>query len=136
MKDTEKPVGRKDLQGERASGGKAPSVSALIEDAVSTTYRDIIEIVSAKIEIAKLEITTQLSGILSRFIVLIIALAGIIYLGAAFSIFIGEVTGYNWLGYFIVSLIFFLGVAVFGKLRPDWLRSAIERFIIKTYDCR
>lgn len=134
MKEPEKSAGKKDLPGERTSGGKTPSVSSLIEDAVSTTYKDIIEIISAKIEIAKLEITEQLSGILSRFIVLIIALAGAIYLGAALSIFIGEVTGYKWLGYFIISLVFFLGVLVFGKLRPDWLKAVIEQFVIKSYD--
>lgn len=133
MKEPENPLRRKDSQSESAAG-KQSSVSSLIEDAVSTTYKDIIEIVSAKIEIAKLEVTEQFARFLSYFVVLTIALTGIIYLGAAFSIFIGEATGYKWLGYLIIGFIFSLIAVIFGMLRPDWLRSILEHSILKHYN--
>ncbi|NTV45029.1 MAG: phage holin family protein [Chlorobiales bacterium] len=132
MNDQEKLPGRKGLQPQTTTS-KSSSIPSLIEDAVSNTYKDILEIVSAKIELAKLEVTEQLAVLLSNFIVLTIALAGLIYLGAAFSIFLGEVTGYKWLGYLIIGLVFLICVLVFGKLRPEWLRSLIERSILKKH---
>lgn len=133
MNEPEKLSRKKDLQSQTATS-KSTSIPSLIEDAASNTYKDILEIVSAKIELAKLEVTDQLARALSYFILLILALAGSVYLGAAFSIFIGEVTGYKWLGYFLVAIVFLGVVFVFGKLRPDWLRSFIERSIIKNYN--
>jgi len=105
-------------------------VGDLIEETVSDTYSDFIDILSAKIEIAKIEVSEQLADIIANMVLLIILLCGVLYLSASGAIFIGDITGYPWLGYLIISSVIFIIVFVLTKVKPDWLRTKIQDFIL------
>ncbi|WP_049756627.1 phage holin family protein [Chloroherpeton thalassium] len=107
-------------------------VSDLIEDTISGTYSDLIDILSAKIEIAKLEVSEQLADIIANVVILIILLSGALYLSVSIAIFIGDLTGYPWLGYLIISGSIFTLVFILTKLKPDWLKSKIQTFILSS----
>lgn len=117
-------------EGPKRTQSSKKHVSDLIEDTIAETYSDLIDILSAKIEIAKIEVSEQLADVIANVVILIILLSGVLYLSASAAIFIGDITGYPWLGYLVISGVIFIIVFVLTKLKPDWLRTKIQEFIL------
>ncbi len=106
-------------------------VSSLIENTVSDTYSDIHDIFTAKIELAKLELTEQLADILAKIIILIVLLIAGLYLVSALAIFIGDISGYSWLGYLLISLVIFIASITLLHFKPEYLTDKIQQFIYR-----
>jgi uncharacterized membrane protein YqjE len=106
-------------------------VTSLIEDTLNDTYTDILDIFSAKIELAKLELSEQLAEILAKVIVLLVFIIACLYLISAIGILIGDLTGYPWLGYFSISALFFIVITVLIKFKPDYLTEKIQYFLYR-----
>ncbi len=106
-------------------------VSSLIENTVSDTYSDIHDIFTAKIELAKLELTEQLADILAKIIILIVLLIAGLYLVSALAIFIGDISGYSWLGYLLISLVIFIVSISLLHFKPEYLTDKIQQFIYR-----
>jgi len=104
-------------------------VGSLIEDTVTDTYTDILDILSAKIELAKLELSEQLADVISKIIILLVLLIASLYLVSAIAIFIGVLSGYPWLGYLIISSSIFLVILGLAKFKPDYLTLMIQKFL-------
>lgn len=106
-------------------------VTSLIEDTLNDTYTDILDIFSAKIELAKLELSEQLAEILAKVIVLLVFIIACLYLLSAIGILIGDLTGYPWLGYFSISALFFIVITILIKFKPDYLTEKIQYFLYR-----
>lgn len=99
------------------------SVPQLIEDTLRETYEDTIEIVSAKIAMAKLDIADMIAAAAAALVTAIIGFIGLVYLFIAAAIYLGELLGRASAGYLVMGTVVLLIAAFFAKVKPDLLKN-------------
>lgn len=111
-------------------------IPRLLDETVSATWDDVKSIVDAKIELLKIDVTEKMAilGMLA-------VLALMATVAAAFSIttlafFLGEIAGHTWIGFLLVSLLFAALVLFFTKVRPDLLKTLIQKLLLTLYDTK
>lgn len=111
-------------------------IPKLINETVSSIYEDVVTIVEAKTELAKIDITKKISVAASMFILAVLLLIGASYLATTIALLLGELTGHLFLGYLLASILFFACFFFFKKLKPELLPSMIQKIILSAHDYR
>ncbi|NTU54227.1 MAG: phage holin family protein [Chlorobiaceae bacterium] len=111
-------------------------IPALIDATVTSTYKDIMAIVEAKLELLKIELTEKVALASALLILAVLFLIGTAYMVTSLALLTGELLGHAWLGYLVVSLLFLGGFLFFTKIRPDALKDFIHKIILTANDYR
>jgi len=111
-------------------------IPGLIDEAVSSTYEDLMAIIEAKLELLRIELTEKVALVGAILILVLILLIGVAYLITSIALGLGELFGHAFLGYLAVSLLFLVCFAVFTKFRPDTLKDFIHKILLSANDYR
>jgi hypothetical protein len=118
------------------TGSEQAGIPKMIEESVASTYDDLMAIIEAKLELLKIDITEKIALIASLLILAIIILVACAYLVTTVALMIGELLGHLFLGYLIVSLFFIACFIFFTKIRPEFLKSFIQKILLTANDIR
>jgi hypothetical protein len=111
-----------------------PGIHKLLEDTASSTYTDVMDIIEAKIELLKIELTEKIAGV-SVFVILgVILIIGIAYLITTFALFFGELFGHQFIGYLLVSLVFIACFIFLTRFKPLLLKNLIQNILLSVHD--
>ncbi|MDW8466168.1 MAG: phage holin family protein [Chloroherpetonaceae bacterium] len=106
----------------------------MIINTIESSYRDISAIISARIDLAKLDLAEIIASVLASAVIGLIGLIGLAYLMVALALFLGEVLGKPSLGFFIMGMIL-SGLAVYlAKVSPDLLKNFFWRLVFTKLD--
>ncbi|ACF45478.1 MAG: phage holin family protein [Prosthecochloris sp.] len=119
-----------------ATGRDEPGIAELISNTITESYDDLLDIIDAKAELIKIELTEKLAIVGALLIMAILLLAGIIYLFTSIALLVGELLGHMYLGYLILSSCFLLCVLFFTKIRPSLLKNMIHKILLSTHGTR
>ncbi len=119
-----------------ASGTEDRGIAELITSTITESYDDLLDIIEAKAELIKIELTEKLAIVGALLITVILLLAGIVYLLSSIALLIGELLGHMYLGYLILSAGFLLSLLFFTKIRPALLKSMIHKILLSTHETR
>ena len=108
-------------------------IGKLIENTVTSSYEDILEIIEARVELIKIEITEKLAIAASLLIIAILFIAGLVYLVTTIALLIGELLGHYYLGYLIVSSFFLFTFLLFAKIQPELLKNLIHKILLSSH---
>ncbi|MBF0586572.1 phage holin family protein [Prosthecochloris sp. N3] len=117
----------------RTSSSEKEDLAGLVSRTITDTYDDLFDIIDARIELVKIELTAKLATVAALLITAAILFAGIIYLIAAVALLIGELLGHYYLGYLIVSAVFLLTGLFLTKIRPDVLKNLIQTILLSSH---
>ncbi len=109
-------------------------IHKIIEDNATSTYEDVIEIIEAKIELVKIELTEKISLVSAAVILGVILIIGIAYMITTFALLTGELLGHPFLGYLFVSLIFLSCFVFFAKFKPLLLKNMLQNIFLSVND--
>jgi hypothetical protein len=113
---------------------KNTGIHKLLNDTAVSTYEDIADIVEARIELFKIELTEKIS-LVSAFVILsVILIIGIAYLVTTLALLAGELLGHTFLGYLLVSLLFLSSFIFFARFRPLLLKNMIQNILLSVHD--
>ncbi|WP_156778012.1 phage holin family protein [Chlorobium ferrooxidans] len=113
---------------------KNTGIHKLLNETAVSTYEDIIDIVEAKIELVKIELTDKISLLSAVVILSVVLLIGLAYLITTLALLAGELLGHTWLGYLLVSFIFLSSFLFFAKIKPLLLRNMIQNILLSVHD--
>jgi len=113
---------------------KHTGIHKIIEDTATSTYEDVIEIIEAKIELVKIELTEKISLVSAAVILGVILIIGITYMITTFALLTGELLGHPFLGYLFVSLIFLSCFVFFAKFKPLLLKNMLQNIFLSVND--
>lgn len=86
------------------------------------------------IELTKLNVIDKsadvLSSLLSRLTVIIVAAMFVLLVNIGFSIWLGELLGETYYGYFVVSGAYFVLAIVIHSFKDQWIKVPVSNFII------
>ena len=119
---------------QQATEASTHNIQQLVDEAATSLYKDIMAIVEARLELLKIELTQKISLIGAAVVVGVIVIIGATFLLATIALFLGELMGHTFLGFFAVSLIFFVGFWFFTRYRPTLLQHFIQNLLLSTYD--
>jgi uncharacterized membrane protein YqjE len=122
--------------GKRAAGDERRGIPNMIEDAVTSSYDDLMTIIEAKIELVRIEITEKIALVASLLILAGILIIAAAYLITTLALLIGELLGHLYLGYLLVSLLFIGSFVFFTKFRPELLKNLIHKILLSANDYR
>ncbi|NTU97104.1 MAG: phage holin family protein [Chlorobiaceae bacterium] len=119
---------------EPAEKAGKPGIHRLLEETASSTYADVMAIIEAKFELLKIELTEKIA-VVSVFVVLgVILIIGLAYLVTTFALLFGELFRHQFLGYLLVSLVFFACFLFFTRLKPQLLKNLIQNILLSVHD--
>jgi hypothetical protein len=113
---------------------KKTGIHKLLNETAVSTYEDIADIVEARIELLKIEVTEKIALVSASVILGVILIIGIAYLVTTLALFVGELLGHTWLGYLIVSLLFLSCFLFFTRFRPLFLKNMIQKILLSVHD--
>ncbi|NTW70227.1 MAG: phage holin family protein [Chlorobiaceae bacterium] len=109
-------------------------IHKLLNETAVSTYEDVIDIVEAKIELVKIELTDKISLLSAVVILSVVLLIGLAYLVTTLALLAGELLGHTWLGYLCVSLLFLSCFVFLVKIKPLLLRNMIQNILLSLHD--
>jgi hypothetical protein len=113
---------------------KNTGLHKILNDTVVSTYEDVVDIVEAKIELVKIELTEKIS-LVSAFVILsVILIIGIAYFVTTLALLAGELLGHLFLGYLLVSLVFLSCFVFFARFKPFLLKNMIQNILLSVHD--
>ncbi|PIO46924.1 MAG: hypothetical protein CMR00_12995 [[Chlorobium] sp. 445] len=117
-----------------AQSTRPPRLTDVIADAIESSYRDISAIISAKIDLAKLDLAEIIAGVAASLLVAIIALISTAYLMIAVALLIGEWLGKPSLGFLTLGILTGLIAVYFVKVSPNTLKNFFWKLISEKLD--
>ncbi len=125
---------KRDAEREPAEKLRRTGIHRLLEETASSTYADVIDIIEARIELLKIELTEKIAAV-SVFIILgIILIIGIAYLITTFALLAGEFFRHQFLGYLLVSLLFLCCFVFLARIKPLLLKNLIQNILLSVHD--
>ena len=85
---------------------KKSGIQQMLDESATSTYKDIVAIIEAKIELLKIEMTETLALVGASVVLGVILVIGTGYFITTLALLAGELLGYPFLGYLLVSFIF------------------------------
>jgi hypothetical protein len=86
------------------------------------------------VELTKLNVIDKsadvLSSLLSRLTVLIVAAMFALLINIGLSIWIGELLGKTYYGYFVVASVYFILAIIINSFKDQWIKVPVSNFII------
>jgi hypothetical protein len=121
-------------QGSTSLKRKRTGIPKLLDDTVASTYEDVMDIIDAKFELLKIELTEKISVVAAVAILVVILIIGLIYLLTTVALLTGELLGHPFLGYLFVSILFLSSFLFFTKFRPILLKNVIQKILLSVHD--
>lgn len=115
-------------------GARPPHLTDVIADAIESSYRDISAIVSAKIDLAKLDLAEIIAGLAASLVVVLIATVSVACLMIAVALLIGEWLGKPSLGFLTLGIVIGLIAVYFAKASPNALKNFFWKLIFAKLD--
>jgi hypothetical protein len=113
---------------------KKSGIQQLLDESAISTYKDIMAIIEAKIELLKIEITEKLALVGASVVLGVILIIGTGYFITTLALLAGELLGHPFLGYLLVSFIFLACFLFFTKFRPLLLKNLIQKILLSVHD--
>lgn len=111
-----------------------PGIHKLLEDTASSTVADVMDIIDARIELLKIELTEKIASVSVLVILGLILLLGIAYLVTTIALFAGELLRHQFLGYLLVSLVFLSCFLFLTRIKPFLLKNLIQNILLSVHD--
>jgi small-conductance mechanosensitive channel len=112
------------------------SVIELLDESLSQSLDDFSDLLTAKVELAKLDAIELLSGIAANVVLVLISVVGVLCLFIALALYLGEFFGQRSLGFLAVGG-FLVGAVVFlNVFKPMWIRNLFLDFFLREYQRR
>ncbi len=109
------------------------SVIELLDETLSQSLDDFSDMLTAKVELAKLDAIELLSGIIAKVVLVLISLVGASCLFIALALYLGELFGQRSLGFLAIGGVL-IGVVVFINIfQPLWVRNLFLKFFWHEY---
>ncbi len=112
------------------------SVIELLDETLSQSLDDFSDLLTAKVELAKLDAIELLSGIAANIVLVLISLVGASCLFIALALYLGELFGQRSLGFLAIGGVL-IGMVVFiNVFQPLWVRNVFLKFFWREYQRR
>jgi len=109
------------------------SIIELLDETLSQSLDDFSHLLTAKVELAKLDAIELLSGIAANVVLVLISLIGASCLFIALALYLGELFGQRSLGFLAIGGVL-IGVVVFINIfQPLWVRNLFLKFFWHEY---
>lgn len=121
---------------QREKSVREKSVIELLDESLSQSLDDVSDILSAKVELAKLDAIELLSVIAANVVAVLIALLGASCLFIALALYLGELFGQRSLGFLAIGGALIGALVLMNFLRPLWLRKLFLKMFWREYQHR
>jgi hypothetical protein len=109
------------------------SIIELLDETLSQSLDDFSDLLTAKVELTKLDAIELLSGIAANVVLVLISLIGASCLFIALALYLGELFGQRSLGFLAIGGVL-IGVVVFINIfQPLWVRNLFLKFFWHEY---
>jgi hypothetical protein len=109
------------------------SIIELLDETLSQSLDDFSDLLTAKVELAKLDAIELLSGIAANVVLVLISLIGASCLFITLALYLGELFGQRSLGFLAIGGVL-IGVVVFINIfQPLWVRNLFLKFFWHEY---
>ncbi len=109
------------------------SLIELLDETLSQSLDDFSDLLTAKVELAKLDAIELLSGIAATVVLVLISLVGASCLFIAFALYLGELFGQRSLGFLAIGGVLIGAVAFINVFQPLWVRNLFLKFFWREY---
>ena len=121
-------------QGSTSSRSKRSRIPELVDETATSLYDDVVAIVEAKFELLKIELAEKISILATATILGVILIVGAGYFVTTLALFAGELLGHPFLGYLLVSMLFFSCFLFFTRFKPLFLKNLIQKILLSLHD--
>jgi len=112
------------------------SIVELLDETLSQSLDEFSDMLTAKVELAKLDAFELLSGIASNLVLVLISLVGASCLFIALALYLGELFGQRSLGFLAIGGVLIGAVVFINIFRPLWVRNLFLKFFWREYQRR
>jgi hypothetical protein len=112
------------------------SIVELLDETLSQSLDEFSDMLTAKVELAKLDAIELLSGIASNLVLVLISLVGASCLFIALALYLGELFGQRSLGFLAIGGVLIGAVVFINIFRPLWVRNLFLKFFWREYQRR
>jgi|YNPMSStandDraft_2_1061718.scaffolds.fasta_scaffold00812_14 hypothetical protein len=112
------------------------SVIELLDETLSQSLDDFSDMLTAKVELAKLDAIELLSGIIAKVVLVLISLVGASCLFIALALYLGELFGQRSLGFLAIGGVLIGAVVFINVFQPLWVRNLFLKFLWREYQRR
>jgi hypothetical protein len=112
------------------------SVIELLDETLSQSLEDFSDMLTAKVELAKLDAIELLSGIIAKVVLVLISLVGASCLFIALALYLGELFGQRSLGFLAIGGVLIGAVVFINVFQPLWVRNLFLKFLWREYQRR
>ncbi len=112
------------------------SLVDLLDETLSQSLDDFSDMLTAKVELAKLDAIELLSGIAANIVLVLISLVGASCLFIALALYLGELFGQRSLGFLAIGSVLIGAVVFMNIFQPLWVRNVFLKFFWREYQRR
>lgn len=104
-------------------------------NSLETLFKKTTDYLETRVELVKLQtvhkITDVVSSLVSRFIIVTIVILMVVVLNTGIAIWLGEILGKMYYGFFCVAGFYLLLAVVLAAVRHSWLKKSIGNKLVK-----
>lgn len=101
---------------------------------ITDTLKEYIDVRLDSIKLSVAEtVSTVIANIMAGLFVVFFLLFFLVFAGIALALIIGEITGHNWMGFLILSGIYFLLAVALWKLRRKFIQLPVMNALIEQF---
>ncbi|MFN3344245.1 MAG: hypothetical protein ACK4XY_01370 [Chloroherpetonaceae bacterium] len=112
------------------------SIIELLDESLSQSLDDASDLLTAKVELAKLDAMELLSSIAANVVLVLISLVGASCLFIALALYLGELFGQRSLGFLAIGALLIGAVVFINIFQPLWVRNLFLKFFWREYQQR
>ncbi|MFQ3596917.1 MAG: hypothetical protein SNJ55_00025 [Chloroherpetonaceae bacterium] len=112
------------------------SVIELLDESLSQSLDDFSDMVTAKVELAKIDAIELLSGIAANIVLVLISIVGASCLFIALALYLGEILGQRSLGFLTIGGVLIGTVVLINVFQPSLVRNLFLKFFWREYQQR
>ncbi len=112
------------------------SLIELLDESLSQSLDDFSDLLTAKIELAKLDAIDLLSGIAANLVLAMISIVGASCLFIALALYLGEIFGQRSLGFLTIGGVLIGTVVLINVFQPSLVRNLFLKFLWREYQQR
>ncbi len=109
------------------------SLIELLDETLSQSLDDVSDLLTAKVELAKLDAIELLSGIAANVVLVLISLFGASCLFIALALYLGELFGQRSLGFLAIGGVLIGAIVFINVFQPLWVRNLFLKFFWREY---
>ncbi len=112
------------------------SVIELLDESLSQSLDDLSDMLTAKVELAKLDAIELLSGIVATLVLVLTSIVGASCLFIALALYLGEIFGQRSLGFLAVGVVLIGAVVFLNVFQPLFVRNLFLKIFWREYQRR